>query len=156
MKKSILVLSLLLLTSLAQSQTNWDQLGNNLYCILNNGNSRNIDLSSDGYTIIIGQKDISQAILEFKVFNWTGTHWEQKGQTLSKVGSMSPTAKISNDGNVIVTGGSAGFVTGGTSGLANTQVFEWNGVDWVQKGTDIIVGANAVIEKFGENVSMNF
>jgi hypothetical protein len=78
-----------------------------------------------------------------RVFQWNGTSWVQKGADLvgTSLGDFFGDAlSISSDGNIIAVG-APGF-NNPSFPPGYTRVYEWNGTDYIQKGTDIIGESN--------------
>lgn len=101
------------------------------------------DISSDGNTIIFGSYGAeSQTGLKtgsVDVYQWAGTYWANRGPTFyGSVGSehVGKSVCISPDGNTIAYG-APGDVNQSGVGVGTVRLYEWNGVQWVQKGTTI-------------------
>lgn len=120
-----------------------------------------VSLSADGLTLATGAIELDgnyQDIGGVYVFQWNGTTWTQKGSTivggpgfdyiLSYYGAK---VELSSDGNTIVIGAPEYSTVGASSG--KVQVYQWNGVDWLQKGSDL--DGQSTWEGFGHDVAIN-
>jgi len=100
-------------------------------------NSYKTEISGDGSTTVSYSGE-----LEIVLHRWTGSTWAQKGSTiiLNPIPYYhNPFVKISNDGNRIAVVLPSGNIQGNvyTSNPGFVRVYDWDGSDWVQKGTDI-------------------
>ncbi|MEZ4722164.1 MAG: T9SS type A sorting domain-containing protein [Flavobacteriales bacterium] len=113
-----------------------------------------IDLSSDGYTIIVGSNfndgnGSSSGCV--RVFEYSSGSWQQVGPTLYGAGSSSQfgsSAAISSDAQHIAVGAPFTTGVGGT-----VKVFERVGNNWVQQGNTITGYAPG--DLFGASVDIN-
>ncbi len=105
-----------------------------------------MDMNANGTVVIISApKALDAGIRKGKarVFQWNGTSWLQKGSDLvgtSQGDVFGDAVSISSDGNIIAVG-APGFLNP-SQPPGYTRVYEWNGSDWIQKGTDITGEAN--------------
>jgi hypothetical protein len=136
----------------------WIQLGNDI-----NGESSydrsgsRISMSSDGYTIAIGafQNDGNGSNSgHVRVYNYDGNSWNQVGVDIDgeAAGDNSGVSvSLSADGNIIAIG--ALFNDGAGINAGHARVFSFDGVSWVQLGSDIEgVEDNGF---FGYSISLN-
>ncbi len=131
-----------------RSGDSWVQKGSTLY-----GDSvadffgYSVDISSDGNTIVVGVPQSEYAsgsgnflVGKVEVYEWNGSDWVQKGASISGQtdieGKFGSTVAISSDGNVFAA--SAPFTT------HYVKVYEWNGTQWVQRGSTLMGDASSV------------
>ncbi len=139
MKRVFTILALIPLLSFGQ----WNQIGIDIDGqAANQQSGTSIKLNASGTVIIVSAPMALDAGImkgKVRVFERNGTSWIQKG--LDIVGTnqgdvFGDAVSISDDGNTIAVG-APGFLNP-IAHLGYTQVFEWNGSDWIQKGTDIL------------------
>jgi hypothetical protein len=159
MKKLIILLALIPTLCFGQ----WNQLGSDIDGLVANEQSgTSISLNSSGTILAIGApRAMDNGVMKGKVrvFEWNSSTWVQKGSDIlgSNQGDVfGETVSISADGNVVVIGAPC-FLNpnylgpNGPTGYA--RVFEWNGSNWVQRGTDILgIAPNDIA---GSTVSIN-
>lgn len=111
-----------------------------------------VAVSEDGSTFIAGSPSPFIGPGYALVFAWDGTSWVQRGSTLfggALSDSFGVSVAMSADGDSVVVGaeqirnGGAGFV----------RVFDWDGVDWVQRGSDI--DGVAFEDRFGDSIAVS-
>lgn len=95
-------------------------------------------------TIAIGapQSDVGDVDSgQVKIFEWDGTNWNQKGSTLQGDitsgffgGLFGSSVSMPNENSIAI--GAPWFDTTGTFS-GQVKIFDWNGNDWVQRGTPI-------------------
>jgi hypothetical protein len=125
----------------------WNQLGIDIDGQAPNEESGSfINMNANGTVVIIGAiRALDAGITKGKarVFKWNGTSWLQKGSDVvgtSQGDVFGDAVSISSDGNIIAVG-APGF-NNPSSPPGYTRVYEWNGANYIQKGTDIIGEAN--------------
>jgi Secretion system C-terminal sorting domain len=125
----------------------WNQLGTDIDGQAANEQSGSfIKMNANGTVVIIGAPRAMDAGItkgKARVFQWNGTSWLQKGSDLvgtSQGDVFGDAVSISSDGNIIAVG-APGF-NNPSSPPGYTRVYEWNGSNYIQKGTDIIGEAN--------------
>lgn len=105
-----------------------------------------INMNANGTVVIIGAPSAMDAGImkgKARVFEWNGTSWIQKGSDFvgtSQGDVFGDSVSISSDGTIIAVG-APGF-NNPSSPPGYTRVYEWNGSNYIQKGTDIIGEAN--------------
>lgn len=75
-----------------------------------------------------------------KAYEWNGTAWVQMGNTIigEAIGDFFGNDVAMNDaGDVIVVGGQLNDAGSSGSNRGHARVYQWNGLDWVQLGSDI-------------------
>ncbi len=124
-----------------------------------------VSLSSDGNTVAISALTANNTLGltsgVVRVFDWNGAAWVRRGADLEGEGDLITTfdfpdffgyeISISSDGNVVAAGGPNNDGNGSSSG--HIRVFEWNGTNWIQRGSDIDGVANA--SEFGHSISIS-
>ncbi|MCB0451906.1 MAG: T9SS type A sorting domain-containing protein [Aequorivita sp.] len=146
MKRNLLKLqllfafSLLLLATSVQSQ--WQQKGTDIFGLEYDTAGGAIAISADGNLMAVGASQADPNGSQsgnVRVFEWDGTQWLQRGQTLggeaanNKFGysvSLTPT------GNRLAVG-ATGAAAGGYPSAGNVSVFDWNGSSWEIVGSTI-------------------
>ncbi len=97
-----------------------------------------VSLSDDGNTIAIGAPGANvQASSRAAIYNYNGSTWIQKGQTIYSEYSdqFGYSVSLSSDGNTVAIGRPQIAYSGNNSG--NVGIYKWDGLDWVQLGQDI-------------------
>ncbi len=72
-----------------------------------------------------------------QVFEWNGSNWDQKGSSLIGEASgdeFGVTVDMPNTNTIAV---GAWKNAGTATSAGHVRIFDWNGIDWVQKGSDI-------------------
>ncbi|TNF66427.1 MAG: hypothetical protein EP298_09785, partial [Gammaproteobacteria bacterium] len=122
--------------------SSWNQRGLDIDALAGD-ESGVVAMSSDGNRIIVGRplNDVGdtnsgQAV----IYDWDGTNWTQVGATIDGAnfeGRFGITVSISADGNRVAIGEDR--FDGGPGGnlVGYTYVYDWNGTNWVQAGTEI-------------------
>lgn len=104
---------------------------------------RSVQLSSNGRVMVVGAPNndfngSNSGLVKVFTYNALNMLWEQKGTNL--LGETSDNlfgfcVSINSDGNVIavsaINNSDSGFLSG------HVRIFNWNGIDWIQKGNDI-------------------
>lgn len=139
--------------------SNWVQKGGNL-----NGDASadafgyQLDLNSDGNTIIIGALDNDNTngsdAGQVKVFEWNGTAWIQKGGDIlgeNPDDSAGSSVAINDAGDLIAVGSNENDDNGSNAG--HVRIFEWNGTAWNQVGAAI--EGETANERSGTSVALD-
>lgn len=120
--------------------TAWVQRGSNIIGLAADDRFGNSIAMPNINTIAVGanMNDATQSNIGLvQIFDWNGTDWLQRGSNL--IGEANEdqfgTYIQMTDENTICASARYNDGAGTTSG--HTRVFTWNGVDWVQKGSDI-------------------
>ena len=104
--------------------------------------SISVSLSNDGKTIAVAAPAIEAPgdFLGFaQVFRWNGRKWIQRGSNIEAKHALDIPdwqVSLSGDGDVVAVGADAFDGRDGYSG--HSRVFEWNGSDWTQRGSEIM------------------
>ncbi|WCL82220.1 T9SS type A sorting domain-containing protein [Saprospira sp. CCB-QB6] len=122
--------------------TSWQQMG--LDIDGENGADffgKSVSLSHDGSILAAsatGNDDAGTDAGHVRIFEWNGTSWQQKGSDVDGEGSNAYTGNsvsISADGLRFAVGATGNDGNGIDAG--HVRIFEWNGTDWQQMGSDI-------------------
>jgi hypothetical protein len=148
--------------------TEWIQRGetfNGSEIFLGTGSS--VDLTADGNTLVVsspyGFNSINWKVGLVRVFDWNGTEWIQRGNTLEGEGNISPLLRddvfgldvsITPDGNFLAIGAPGNTKEAGVLQIqGHARVFQWDGQSWTQMGQDIdgVIG----LEEFGGRIDLS-
>jgi hypothetical protein len=125
----------------------WNQLGTDI-----DGKSAGeesgsfVNMNANGTVVIIGAPRALDAGVRkgrASVFQWNGTSWLQKGSDVFGTNQgdvFGDAVSISSDGNIVAVGAPAFLNPSQPPGY--TRVYEWDGSNWIQKGTDIVGESN--------------
>ena len=93
------------------------------------------------------------------VFDWDGTLWLQRGEALSDVetGIDVTSVQLSSDGSTLIIGCRPLDYT--LEEPDQSKIFDWDGVQWVQRGNDLPGGATGqqtltIMSSFGNTLAM--
>lgn len=131
------------------------------------GTGASVGLNADGSTLAVGishgHNSLGYRCGVVQVYDWDGTAWVLRGETIEGEGNPSPlfetdvfgsALRLSADGNHIVVGATGNSPEVGVLQISgHVRVFSWDGTQWVQKGIDID-GVDG-LEEFGYSVSIN-
>ncbi|MEC7863738.1 MAG: hypothetical protein VYB55_01585, partial [Bacteroidota bacterium] len=100
-----------------------------------------VALSADGQTVAIGaygNDGNGSNAGHVRIYNWTGTSWNQLGQDID--GEVSGdnsgnSVALSSDGGIVAIG--ARYNDGNGSNAGHVRVYNYNGSSWTQVGSDI-------------------
>ena len=121
----------------------WIQRGNNI----NGSNEDNlfgttVKLSADGNVLAIGASQFGASSETppgyVRVFDWDGTDWIQRGNDITEninQDNFGAAISMNSDGNLIAVGAYTNSEIALFSG--QTRVYEWDGVNWNQLGSEI-------------------
>lgn len=136
----------------------WTQLGNDIDGeAINDQSGYTISLSADGNTVVIGapfNDDGGAASGQVRVFENNTNTWQQKGNNIDGIAVSDKfgfSVSISADGNTIAAGSPDSNANGFESG--HVSVFQFQGNDWTQIGSNIIGEASS--DHSGYSVSLS-
>ncbi len=127
----------------------WEQRGADIRGIQELDQYHKVSISDDGDTVSVtgstavsGSEGSEDIFGNVRIFDWSGTSWIQRGSTIPMRGyheERSGVAELSSDGNTII------FSPYYNTNIADppmshepaAYVYDWNGVDWVQRGGKI-------------------
>ncbi|MCI5055596.1 MAG: hypothetical protein MRY83_05770, partial [Flavobacteriales bacterium] len=107
-------------------------------------------ISADGNILALSTLRNTDFYGQVMVYQWNGIQWSQMGDTLTGSYSFARFGEnicLSNDGLTMA----IGIPSGGQIG--SVRVYQWNGVNWIQKGADII--GQYINEGFGMKIDMD-
>ena len=114
-----------------------------------------MDLSADGNTIAIGGPHGGTSSPGYaKVFNWNGSEWVQKGETLyeEEPGEIFGfSLSMSSDGDIVAISARGDRTYGAYTG--KVRVYAWNDTSWSQMGTAMI--GDSALNSYGWYVSLD-
>ena len=136
----------------------WSQLGSDIdgEAVYDNFGSY-ISMNSDGDRVAIGAVDNDgngSNSGHVRVFSWNGSSWTQLGSDIDGEAAgdgFGKSVSMNSDGNTVAIGASNNDGNGGNSG--HVRIFNWNGSNWVQLGSDI--DGEAADDRSGYSVSLN-
>lgn len=109
------------------------------------------EISGDGNRLAVGAPGARQDSGLVKVFDWNGLEWVQIGQDIvgeSPSSYLGVTLSISEDGSRLAVGAPYHNMQAG-----RVQIFEFDGTNWIQLGTNLD-GLNAG-ENFGSGLDLS-
>ena len=129
----------------------WNQTGLTIEGIVSSNTGASVSLSSDGRTLAIGSPEIPSSNGYSSVYRLFDTTWVQLGTDIvgENVGDESGFyVSLSSDGTRVAVGAPIN-----SSSTGHVRVHEWNGVSWVQLGSDI--NGEATSDRFGYNLALS-
>jgi hypothetical protein len=118
---------------------------------------RSVSLSSDGKTLAIGATDNDgngNSSGQVRIYNYNGTAWSQLGSDIDGEAANDQSGysvSLSSDGNTVAIGALYNDGNGNDSG--QVRVFNYNGTDWMQLGSDL--DGEAAYDYSGYSVSLS-
>ncbi len=126
----------------------WRNIDQKIYGQSGERFGRSVSISSDGKSFAVGKNQQSFSVARVYQLNQNNI-LEQKGSDIEVDGSYGESeVSISSDGNLVV----LGFASHNNS-AGCLKVYEWNGNDWLQKGSNI--NEEATGNLFGQSVSIS-
>jgi len=119
--------------------------------------SISVSLSSDGTIVAIGAEENDgngESSGHVRIYQWDGTEWIQKGSDIDGEGGddrSGSSVSLSSDGTVVAIGAAKNDGNGESSG--HVRIYQWDGTEWIQKGSDI--DGEAADDHFGSSVSLS-
>jgi len=134
----------------------WDQIGSDLIGESNNDffGSR-ISLSSSGDRLIVGAKFNNSSRGNARVFEYNGIDWVQLGEDIDGDNDQfhfAESVAISYDGNFVAVGSNQ-FVPSTGQGSGLVRIYEYDGINWIQVGGDLIGEEGQ--DNFGIRISLS-
>jgi len=111
-------------------------------------------MTGDGLTIVIGAIDSRYETYtgEVYVYEWNGSGWQQKGQTITNTG-MGHKVAVNNDGTVLAVSGLK-IASDNYSEAGKVLTYQWNGSDWEKFGAEYY--GQETEEHLGDNLQLNY
>lgn len=142
------------------NDTKWVKMGNDIVGeFKGDWSGFSVSLNGNGSIVAIGAP-INNTIVSGKssghtrIYQWNNTNWVQMGNDIDGKNDSDDkfgfSVSLSRDGSKVAIGAINNNTIGTMSGL--TQIYEWNGTDWVQMGTDIFGDLST---SSGSSVSLN-
>ncbi|MCH2228708.1 MAG: T9SS type A sorting domain-containing protein [Crocinitomicaceae bacterium] len=137
MKQRILLLLIIFYFANTAFTQQWIQKGGDIQGVnTHEASGASVALSADGNSIAVGSDYEFGGIYVpgfVKVYDWNGTSWVQRGDSIVSGATFiddwfGETISLSADGNTIAIG---------APNINLAQVYNWNGVNWVQMGGNI-------------------
>lgn len=133
----------------------WNQLGSDI-----DGDSQyngwfgfSSSISADGTIVALSAVRNNGDTGMVRVYNWNGSAWVQRGDDLvgdALLDFFGYSVNLSADGTILAVGATQGL-NNDAKGYA--RVFEWNGAQWTQVGTDQT--GDVADDEYGEAVSLS-
>jgi len=131
------------------------------------GTGGSVDLTADGNTLVVsspyGFNSLNWKVGLVRVFDWNGTQWIQRGNTIEGEGNISPLLRndafgydvsITPDGNFLAIGAPSNTKEAGVLQIqGHARVYKWDGQSWTQMGQDI--DGTVGLEEFGGRLDIS-
>gem|GEM_PF-2167777 len=143
MRRIVLSFGLIIFMLMSQHMVAQSLIGSTIVGESPNDFAVKMALSANGERMVIGGEgndDGGNNAGHVRVYEWNGTAWTQMGSDIDGTGvndSFGYDVSMSSSGDRIAVAGPYSSVA------AYIRVYEWNGTDWVQLGTDINEEASA-------------
>ena len=101
-----------------------------------------VSLSSDGTTLAVGAFKHNSNIGTVRIYTYNGTAWTQQGSDLNGAATndyQGNSVSLSSNGTTLAVG-----ATGHDSNKGTVRVYNWNGSNWIRKGSDLDGESNDV------------
>jgi hypothetical protein len=139
--------------------TAWTQRGQDLDAEgSEDGFGQSVSLSGDSNAIAIGasfNNGNGSDSGHVRVFDWDGTNWTQRGVDIDgEAGGdeSGHSVSLSNNGNTVAIGAIKNDGTGLNTG--QVRVYDWDGTNWTQRGSDIN-GDSCLGQEFGFSAALS-
>lgn len=118
--------------------TNWMQMGTKILAAWQDAQlGASVSLSSDGSFLALGAPGNAPGYAQ--VYEWNGEDWIQKGNNISSIeenqGKVGFNVTISSDGKRLAV--DEPFYRINETSTGAVRIFEWDGENWTQMGTDL-------------------
>jgi flagellin-like hook-associated protein FlgL len=123
-----------------------------------------VDISSNGNIVAIGAPNNSgngPSSGHVRVFQWNGSQWIQQGNDIDGEAAYDGLMAVSLNSEGTVIAGGAAYNNGNGAGSGHARVFQWNGSQWIQLGSDIdgeaasdISGFRVSLNNFGDSIAI--
>jgi hypothetical protein len=148
-----------MLVSHFNASAQWIQVGDDIMGQeANEGAGFSIDLNAAGTLIAIGANKSDAGgnnSGKAKVYRYDGTQWNQQGADLDGSNAMDEfgyCVRLNADGMVLAVG-APNFYIGSATPAGYVRVYEWNGSNWSQRGSDLTANVNA--DGFGSSLDLS-
>ncbi len=132
----------------------WVQIGNDVNTDFpNNTSVYRVSMSSNGNIVSVGAAvlDTNPEYGQVKIYQLIGSDWVQLGTTLFGDGDddgFGSSLSLSANGNRLIVG-----ERNGSNGRGHAKVFEYDGTDWNQIGSNIVGDVNQILFGFAVTIS---
>lgn len=135
----------------------WTIMGDEILAVGNSTGSSDISLSTNGETLVIGEPEFSDGLIQrgrVRVFNYESESWNQIGNAIFgeiahyRTGSS---VSLSADSQVLVIGEIGS--TSGSTDKGRTRLFQNQGGSWIQIGNDIF--GESSLDYSGGSISLS-
>ena len=134
----------------------WIQMGSNIDGVAKNDfTGYSVSLSSDGYIVAIGapyNDEFGVYSGQVRVYRYTGNHWMQMGTDLNGddvYSHFGNSVCLSSDGTIVA----IGATNNGATSSGQVKIFEYDGIEWIQKGNSI--PGEGDYDRWGSSVSIS-
>lgn len=117
-----------------------------------------VSLSADGRTLAVGARSADRVNVvnagEVRMFRWNGSIWGALGSAIvgqDAEANFGFTLALSDDGAILAVG--APNYNGVASDTGRVRVFEWTGLDWIQRGNNL--DGSSFRDKLGDAVALS-
>jgi len=124
------------------NETQWIQRGNDIAGETERDRSGiSVSLSADGNIVAIGAYGnvaYGQPSGHVRIYQWNGAAWIQRGNDIdgeAAVDASGNSVSLSADGDIVAIGAYGNDGNGDGSG--HVRIYQWNGTEWTQQGSDI-------------------
>ncbi|MEZ4686987.1 MAG: hypothetical protein R3B47_13235 [Bacteroidia bacterium] len=143
----------------------WTQMGSTLYPDSAGANNAHfghaVSISGDGNRVAVGALHSYSTHGHAKVYEWTGSNWQQVGASFPGLGfvpnsNAGSSVSLSRTGDMVAIGYKNAYRSlpnNNYISLGAVQVFHWNGSSWVLRGASLY-GDNHR-DEFGNSVSLS-
>jgi hypothetical protein len=132
----------------------WEQKGKPIYGdIPYEKSSRYVRISDDANTVFISSvcswHPMNILTGRIRVFSWNGMEWIQKGKDITgdSIYCNAVFMSINSEGSIFAT------TMHGSNNPRQVRIYKWNGVDWEQRGNDIV--AKLSDNSFGHRICLD-
>jgi hypothetical protein len=141
-------------------ETKWEQRGTDIDGEAANDQSGiSFALSSDGNIVAIGAiyNDNSKGVDSghVRIYEWINNSWEQRGLDIDGESANDQSGisiALSSDGKIVAIGAAANDNTRGVNS-GHVRIYEWNNIEWKQRGLDI--DGEATYDHSGRSVALS-
>ena len=122
--------------------TSWTQRGSTLLGeSISDFFGNSVSLSNDGNIVAIGgpfDDGNGTDSGHVRIYAWNGSAWVQRGTDIDGQGANNfsgESVSMSDDGNTLAIG--SPWVQAGDNNKGQVRIYDWNGLSWAQRGSDI-------------------
>ena len=115
---------------------------------------KSVAMNANGNIVAFGADTLLNETGQVYVYQWNGTAWNQKGNKIigdAVEDAFGTAISMSDDGLTIAISANGSDIGGLNAGLV--RVYNWNGINWTQKGQDLI--GEAAGDRCGRSVAIS-